>query len=168
MRRLAARAPTAARLFVNLHPRDLLDPQLFSRGAPLSAIADRVVLEITERASLDDIFDTRARVAELRTLGYQIALDDLGAGYAGLNSFAQLEPDFVKLDMALIRGVAHEPTKQKLIRSMRLLCGEMGIGVISEGIETAEERDALLGLGCDLMQGYLFARPSREIRTAVP
>ncbi len=162
VRELAARAPAAPGLFVNLHPRDLLDDELYSRRAPLAGIAQRVVLEVTERASLDGVPDVRARIAELRRLGYRIALDDLGAGYAGLGSFAQLEPDFVKLDMGLVRELQRAPTKQKLVRSMRLLCGEMSIGVISEGIETVEERDALVGLGCDLMQGYLFAKPSAQ------
>src|SRR3984885_4772506 len=84
----------------------------------LAGIAGRVVLEITERASLDDVGDILARVQRLRTMGFRIALDDLGAGYAGLSSFATLEPDFVKLDMSLVRDVHRNPTKEKLIGSM--------------------------------------------------
>jgi len=146
-------------LFVNLHTRDLLDPTLTSPDSPLSKIANRVVLEITERASLDEIKDTQSRVARLREMGFQIAIDDLGAGYAGLTSFALLEPEIVKLDMSLVRNVHKQSTKQKLIRSMTSLCKDMGMIVVGEGVEIIEERDALLELGCDLLQGHLFAKP---------
>ena len=99
----------------------------------------------------------------LFTIGYlpRIAVDDLGAGYAGLTSFAQLEPEFVKLDMSLVRDVHRVALKRKLIRSMTTLCKEMGIVVVAEGIETVEERDNVIALGCDLLQGYLFAKPGR-------
>jgi EAL domain-containing protein (putative c-di-GMP-specific phosphodiesterase class I) len=157
--------PDVGLLFVNLHPRDLLDPSLTSPDSPLSRIAHRVVLEITERASLDEIKDTQSRVARLREMGFQIAIDDLGAGYAGLTSFALLEPEIVKLDMSLVRNVHKQSTKQKLIRSMTSLCKDMGMMVVGEGIENVEERDALLDLGCDLLQGYLFAQPDRAFPT---
>lgn len=147
-------------VFVNLHAADLLDESLFDPAAPLSRVASRVVLEITERASLDAVRDLPRRVGELRRLGYRIAVDDLGAGYAGLTSFAQLEPEVVKLDMSLVRGVHLQPTKAKLIRSLNLLCKDMALSVVAEGIEEAGERDALISLGCDLLQGYLFARPA--------
>lgn len=156
-----ASAPERGFLFVNLHTRDLQDETLYSPDAPLSAIAKRVVLEITERASLAEIPDVREKVAQLRALGYRIAIDDLGAGYAGLTSFAHLEPEIVKLDMSLVRDVSEEPTKQKLVRSMTSLCKDLGMLVVAEGIETIDERDTLVSLGCDLLQGYLFARPGR-------
>ncbi|HEY2903374.1 MAG TPA: EAL domain-containing protein, partial [Polyangia bacterium] len=155
--------PAQASLFVNLHTRDLLDDSLLSADAALSQHADRVVLEVTERASLDEVKDVRRRVAALRALGYRVAIDDLGAGYAGLNSFAYLEPDIVKIDMALVRDVDREPTKRKLIGSLTKLCAELGIVVIAEGIERSEERDVLVDLGCDLLQGFLFARPERGL-----
>jgi EAL domain-containing protein (putative c-di-GMP-specific phosphodiesterase class I) len=150
-------------LFVNLHSTDLLDERLFDPEAPLSQVASRVVLEITERASLDEIKDVTGRAARLREMGFRIAIDDLGAGYAGLNSFAQLNPEFVKLDMSLVRNVHKEPTKRKLIASMTGLCRDIGIRAIAEGVETAEEREVLLEAGCDLLQGYLFARPARSL-----
>ena len=147
-------------LFVNLHVRDLADPTLTSEDAPLSRIADRVVLEITERAALDEIVDVPGKIARLREMGFRIAVDDLGAGYAGLTSFAQLEPDVVKLDMSLIRGIDQSPTKQKVVRSMTSLSREMGMLVVAEGVETRRECEALIDIGCDLLQGFLFARPS--------
>jgi EAL domain-containing protein (putative c-di-GMP-specific phosphodiesterase class I) len=154
-----SRLPPDVILFLNLHPSDLLDPQLFATDGPLAAVADRIVLEITERASLHEMNDVRSRVASLRKLGFRIAIDDLGAGYAGLTSFTLLEPDIVKLDMALVRDLHREPRKQTLVRTMIAMCKELGIVVTSEGVETSEERDELARSGCDLMQGYLFARP---------
>jgi EAL domain-containing protein (putative c-di-GMP-specific phosphodiesterase class I) len=163
----ATRAHVAATLtkspsllaFVNLHANDLLDEQLWSPEAPLSQHAARVVLELTERASLDGINDVQARVARLRALGYRIAIDDMGAGYAGLTSIAQLHPEIMKLDMALIHKVDVDVTRQKLIAAMVTLCNEMSIEVIAEGVETPAQRDTLSRLGADTMQGYLFARP---------
>jgi len=148
-------------LFVNLHPRDLQDPVLHAPEAPLHVIADRVVLEITERSTLNAVSDFPKHIAALREKGYRIAIDDLGSGYAGLNSLAMLEPDIVKLDMTLIRDVHLHATKQKIIRSFTSVCKDMGMIVVAEGIENAEERDVLVRLGCDLMQGYFFGRPAR-------
>lgn len=154
-----ARAPQPVRAFVNLHPSDLLDEALFDPASALAAFAPRVVLEVTERHALEDVPNLPQRITRLRALGYRIAVDDLGAGYAGLASFAQLEPQVVKLDMALVRGVDQAPTKAKLVGSMITLCRDLGLEVICEGVETPAERDALVQLGGDLLQGYLFARP---------
>lgn len=162
-----ADTPDEIAIYVNVHPRDLDDPDLFDPEKPLSKFAKRVVLEVSERASLDFIKDCRARVTDLRALGYRIAMDDLGAGHAGLATFAQLEPDVVKLDMALVRGSDTEPLRRKLIRSISELCNELDMQVVTEGIETEAERDAILSAGCDLLQGYLFGRPEAEKKTPV-
>jgi EAL domain-containing protein (putative c-di-GMP-specific phosphodiesterase class I) len=153
--------PVDGLVFVNVHAMELGDDSLFEAAAPLSRHAGRVVLEITERAPIERIRDVGARLAQLRTLGYRIAVDDLGAGYAGLASFAHLEPEVVKVDMSLVRGLDSSPMKQKLFRSIVVLCTELGIQMIAEGIETENERDVLVRLGGDLCQGYLFARPNR-------
>lgn len=154
-------APDGVNIFVNLHPRDLEDDELLSPDAPLSRLASRVVLEVTERASLDRVADLRPRLSALRELGFWLALDDLGAGYAGLTSFAQLEPEVVKLDMSLTRDVDREPTKRKLIQMMAALCKELDVVVIGEGVENEAERETLRELGCELQQGYFFAKPAR-------
>jgi EAL domain-containing protein (putative c-di-GMP-specific phosphodiesterase class I)/ActR/RegA family two-component response regulator len=156
-----AASPAQVSLFVNLHARDLEDPDLVDRASALAQVADRVVLEITERAALEEISDIHARVAQLRALGFRLALDDLGAGYAGLASFASIEPDVVKLDMSLVRGVDVSPLKQSVVRSVVGLAADLRIQVISEGIELPAERDALVALGGNLFQGYLFGRPER-------
>ncbi|HYJ08469.1 MAG TPA: EAL domain-containing protein, partial [Polyangiaceae bacterium] len=164
IRELAAEPIPAAdsfALFVNLHVTDLTDPALSDPESPLSKIAQRVVLEITERSSLDEVKDARRRVAALREMGFRIAVDDLGAGYAGLSSFTLLEPEIVKLDMSLVRDIHVTSTKQKVVRSMTALSKDMGMIVVAEGVETREERDCLVDLGCDLLQGFLFAKPGR-------
>jgi EAL domain-containing protein (putative c-di-GMP-specific phosphodiesterase class I)/CheY-like chemotaxis protein len=152
------RAP-AVTLFVNVHALELTDDALLSPAAALSTHARSVVLELTERSSFEHVPNLRARVSLLRRLGYRLAVDDLGAGYAGLTSFAALNPHVVKLDMSLVRGADSEPVKQRLIGSMASLCKEFGIMVVAEGIETTQERDVVIGLGCDLLQGFLFGRP---------
>jgi EAL domain-containing protein (putative c-di-GMP-specific phosphodiesterase class I)/CheY-like chemotaxis protein len=155
-------APDGALIFVNVHAGELTDPQLSSPSAKLSAVAARVVLEITERSALDRVPGVAARMADLRALGFRVAVDDLGAGYAGLASFSQLNPEFVKLDMSLVRGIHLNSKKRSVVRAMVGLCREeLDIQVISEGVELGDERDALERTGCTLMQGYLFAKPSR-------
>jgi EAL domain-containing protein (putative c-di-GMP-specific phosphodiesterase class I)/CheY-like chemotaxis protein len=149
-------------LFVNLHSSDLNDDDLYSDNAPLSRIANRVVLEITERASLYAVKDLPRRIAKLKAMGFRLAIDDLGAGYAGLTSFTLLEPEIAKLDMSLIRGIDTDTKRQCIVRSMKKLCDELGIAVVAEGVETAAERDMLAKLDCDLLQGYLFAKPARD------
>lgn len=154
-------------VFVNLHPEDLNDPELLDPCSLPAQYADRMVLEITERVALDVVPNLREKIAAARQLGFRIAIDDLGAGYAGLASFVALEPDFVKLDMSLTRAVDQCPTRQKLVRSMTALSREMGITVVAEGIETEQERMALIDLGCELLQGYHFGRPSKLPRKPV-
>jgi len=170
VRALAAAAmsgvdPSVA-LFTNLHPIDLADEELFDGSSPLTSMAGRVVLEVTERAAIEEIDDVERRVSRLREFGFRIAVDDLGAGYAGLSSFALLEPEIVKLDVSLLRDIDQSPVKQKLVASMTALCKDMGFLVVAEGIETVAERDCVVALGCDLLQGFLFARPGRPFPAA--
>jgi EAL domain-containing protein (putative c-di-GMP-specific phosphodiesterase class I)/CheY-like chemotaxis protein len=158
-------APPDANIFVNLHANDLTDDELYAADAPLAAFSERIVFEITERTSLEKISDIQERMAALRARGYRIAVDDLGAGYAGLSSLASLQPEVMKLDMSLVRGVDQQPIKQRLVASLQTLGGPLGIRVVAEGVETEAERDTLIGIGCDLFQGYLFAKPARSFPT---
>ncbi len=157
---LAAAGRIPGAVFVNLHPHDLIDDELLDAQAPLSRFASRVVLEITERASLESIGNVAGRVAALRKLGYRIAIDDLGAGYAGLTSFTALTPDIVKLDITLVKGLDKNAVKRKLVVSMTGLCHDMDIVVVAEGIETEGERAGVVAAGCDLLQGFLIGRPA--------
>lgn len=151
--------PPGCLAFVNLHANDLLDDALFASTSPLRPHASRIVLELTERASVESIRDVRDRITALREMGYRIAVDDLGAGYAGLSYFAQLDPDWAKIDMSLIRGIDASATKQRVVLSLIALCRDLGISVIAEGIETAAERRTVTGLGAHGVQGYHIGRP---------
>jgi EAL domain-containing protein (putative c-di-GMP-specific phosphodiesterase class I) len=153
-------APGSA-VFVNLHAEDVLDDALLDPAGPLGRVAHRVVLEITERAALAEISEAQRRMALLREMGFRIALDDLGAGYAGLTNFTQLRPDIVKLDQTLVRGIDTDSVKRRLVASLVGACRDIGTVVVAEGIETNAERDVLVDAGCDLFQGYLLGRPAR-------
>ncbi|MEI8257938.1 MAG: EAL domain-containing protein, partial [Deltaproteobacteria bacterium] len=152
--------PASGFLFVNVHPQALFDDTLLDAHTYLRSIAGRVVLEITEREALSGRADVALRVQELRSSGFRIAIDDLGAGYAGLTTFAMLEPDIVKIDIGLVRGVDASRTKQKVIASITALSHDLGILALAEGVETLEELQALRAIGCDLFQGYLLGRPA--------
>jgi EAL domain-containing protein (putative c-di-GMP-specific phosphodiesterase class I) len=159
-----AQAPrTLGLVFVNLHALDLTDRSLSSPYSPLWKLRDRVVLEITERASLEAVSDARYRVAELREMGYRIAIDDLGAGHSRMNRFTLHDTDFVKLDMSLVRDLPLHRQRQRSVSNIISMCRDQGIRVVGEGVETAAECETLLDLGCDLLQGYLIARPSRQL-----
>ena len=119
-----------------------------------------MILEITERASLASIPGFEHRVMALKRHGFKIAVDDLGAGYSGLTTFAQLEPEFVKLDGSLVRGVGQSERKKMIIGSMASLCLELGINVVAEGVETQAEFEVLRELGCTHFQGFFVGRPA--------
>jgi EAL domain-containing protein (putative c-di-GMP-specific phosphodiesterase class I) len=151
--------PELPGVFVNLHVLDLLDDELYAEDSPLGPFATRIHFEITERMALENIPDTPQRIERLRKRGYRIAVDDLGEGYSGLNSFAALEPDAVKLDMSLIRGIDRTPTKRRMVQTLVTLCAELRTPLVAEGVETKSELAALTELGVDWLQGFYFARP---------
>jgi len=164
---VARRAPSIPEdvlIFVNVHGLELTDEDLFGDSCALAPIASRIVLEITERIGLDAVAGP-ARVAMLRRRGYRIAVDDLGAGYAALGAIATLEPEIVKLDMSLIRDIDQHATKRRVVGAIATLCRELGSRVIAEGVETESELAAVRDLGIDLIQGFLLARPQRELTT---
>jgi len=154
----ALRSDSSLSLFVNVDVEEMIGP-LGENDDPLTEFAPRVVLEITERSPISEMPEIRERAADLRRLGFRFAIDDLGGGYAGLSSLALMDPEFVKIDQALIHRVDSDPVKEKIVGSLVSLTRQLGIGCIVEGVETEAERDALLALEGDLMQGFLFGRP---------
>ena len=124
------------------------------------ALATCSEAEITERTGIDPAAGP-TRVAMLRKLGYRIAVDDLGAGYAALGALATLEPEIVKLDMSLVRDIDQHPTKRRVVAAIASLCRELGSRVVAEGVETEAERTAIIDCGIDLIQGYLLAKPMK-------
>jgi diguanylate cyclase (GGDEF)-like protein len=147
-------------MFLNIQPQELYGSALFAANSALHAAAHRVVLEITETEEITDFESARAQLRKLRELGFRIALDDFGAGYQGLSSLAMLEPDFVKLDKGIVRGITLDSRAGRLTRNMRDFCEDEGIVMIAEGVETQGEFEALHGMGIELMQGFLFAKPA--------
>ncbi|MEZ6017289.1 MAG: EAL domain-containing protein [Planctomycetota bacterium] len=158
----AGEAPPGTSLLVNLDTGDLGDPELYDASGALAQFAAQVVLEVTERRPLSGLDDLEERLDRLRGLGYRIALDDLGAGYSGLNHLTRLSPDIVKFDMELIRGIDRSPTKRAIMESMTLLSKKMGIQTIAEGIERESELEVVEALGCDMLQGFLFGSAQRQ------
>ncbi len=144
--------------------RELQKPHSF--GDLLQLVAERcATLMDTPRATIRllDPSGTRllavVRIEKLRKHGYRIALDDLGAGYAGLNSLALLQPDFVKLDMALIRGIHEKSSSRRLVKHLLEFCNGERIPVIAEGVETQAEHDMVVEIGCPFLQGNFLSPP---------
>lgn len=162
--RIVPTMPPGVLVFVNVHGLDLLDEDLFATTGAFAALAPRIVLEITERIGLDAVAGP-SRVAMLRRLGYRIAVDDLGAGYAALGALATLEPEVVKLDMSLVRDIDRHAAKRRVVGAIATLVRELGGRTVAEGVETPAERDTVLDAGIDLLQGYLIAKPGRELPT---
>ncbi len=150
----------SALLFINVHPEDLLDPAFYLASAPLSRVASRVVVELSDRAVMDQVNEVENRIARLRGLGFRVAIDDLGAGHSGPATFTQIEPAFVKLDMTVVRDVHRNKNKANVVRSMVQLCHKMGQSVIAEGVESHPDWETLRTLDCDFGQGYFLGRPS--------
>ena len=150
--------PRGSQLFINLHPDDLRDPEFIAIEPFLAQWAEMVVFEITEVARIASFGAVSDAIAHLRANGFRVALDDLGSGYSGLNTLAQLEPDFVKLDMALVRSASRDRRTRRLVKHILEFAADEGMQVIAEGIETEEERKVVVDLGCPLLQGWLFAK----------
>jgi len=163
--------PAGCLLFINLHPHELYDPALMEVEEFMRPWLGRVVFEINESRSIGDQNRLQRTLALLRERGFKIALDDLCSGYMGLNSMARLEPDFVKLNMKLFRGIRKNDRAKRLVRHFLEYTEGEGIRVIAHGIESGEDRELAVSLGCPLlMQGYLFGRgaPSFEEASEPP
>lgn len=145
-------------LFVNVDPHDFADPGF---GVLDSIDPRRIVLEITERTAIKDYPKFRERLRAFRERGFRFAVDDAGSGYAGLGSIANLEPDFIKLDISLINSIDTNFIKQNLVETMVGFAREQGAMVIAEGIERAEELETVKRIGVPLVQGFLLHRPER-------
>jgi len=151
--------PADKLLFLNVHPFEFLEQGGIEGEPALQPWTKRIVLELTEAAEVSNFARARERVAALRAAGFRIAVDDLGSGYSSLNSLALLEPDFVKLDMAMIRGIEEGGRAARLIKHILEYCRGEGMRAVCEGIETQEELRVVAALGVSLVQGFLLARP---------
>ena len=118
------------------------------------------MFEVTEGEQITDHAHLRRIFAEYKSQGFKTAIDDFGAGYAGLNLLAEFQPDFIKLDMALTRNIHTDPVRRAIVSGIVATCRALDLGIIAEGIESAAEYTFLRSLGITLYQGYLFARPA--------
>jgi EAL domain-containing protein (putative c-di-GMP-specific phosphodiesterase class I) len=151
------RLPSGIDIAVNVSPASVLSGVL----TPLLQQSDirRVVLEITEHAVVTDYDHFLAALAPLRALGLRIAVDDAGAGYSGLRHILAVEPDVVKLDLSLVRGIDRDRKRRALGSALIAFAREIGVDIIAEGVETAGELETLTALGVAKAQGYYLARP---------
>ncbi len=152
-------------LSINFLPNAVYRPQLCIRSTLEAARThhfplDRLIFETVESEHLDNNLHLTNILSEYREFGFKTAIDDFGAGYSGLTLLADFQPDLIKLDMALVRDVHRDRARQAIVRAVVTMCMELGVTVIAEGIEHAEERDFLADCGIFLMQGYLFAKPA--------
>ena len=163
----AARLNMQTRLSINFLPNAIYRPEVCIRTTLESARAhnfpiDRIMFETIEGERVADVKWFGEVLREYKNIGFLTAIDDFGAGYAGLNLLADFQPDVVKLDMDLIRNIDTRRPAQAIVRGVVSICEQLDIQIISEGIETMEEYLCLESMGLRLMQGYLFARPLFE------
>jgi EAL domain-containing protein (putative c-di-GMP-specific phosphodiesterase class I)/GGDEF domain-containing protein len=148
-------------LFINIDPHDFRDPTFRYLDVDELGIEhpERIVLEITERTAITDYPVFQEYISSFRKQGFRFAVDDAGSGYAGLGSIANLEPDFIKLDISLISGIDTNFMKQNLVETMVSFANDHGIKVIAEGVEREEEWETVKALGAHYTQGFLFHKP---------
>ena len=158
-------AGPAQKLFLNIHPRTLLDPG-FTPGNTLRLLEssgtapENVVFEITERHSVKDFPLFLKTLEHYRSQGFLVAVDDFGTGYSSLSSIAELRPDFIKMDMSLTRDVNANPVKQAIMETFVAFAAKIGTKIIAEGVETPAEAAALTEIGAHFGQGWHIGRPA--------
>lgn len=164
---LAAKLGVETRLSVNFMPNAVYQPENCIR-ATLDAARrtgfpiERILFEVTEAERVDDIRHLHRIITEYKKQGFTTAIDDFGAGFAGLNLLADYQPDYVKIDMALIRGIDADRVRRAIVASIQSVCREIKVTIIAEGVETEAEERTLREMGITLFQGYRFARPCFE------
>lgn len=159
-------------LSINFLPNAIYKPEVCIRTTLEAARVhsfplDRIIFEVTEGERIEDGPWFAEILREYKRCGFKTAIDDFGAGYAGMKLLSDFQPDMIKIDMDLIRNVQVDRARQAIVRSLVRLCEEMDILVIAEGIETPGERDWLYDNGIRLMQGYLIAKPAFRSMAAV-
>lgn len=172
---LAARLnlPPPTYLSINFMPRAVYEPERCIATTLKAAAAngfptDRIIFEVTEQEKLDDQNHLKRILQYYRRQGFLTAIDDFGAGHSGLNLLCDFQPDIVKLDMAMLRGIHQDPVRQAVVRGVLRICEDLSIRAVAEGVESADEMHTLRDLGAELFQGYHFARPAFEALPEVP
>jgi EAL domain-containing protein (putative c-di-GMP-specific phosphodiesterase class I) len=156
-----------AKLSINFLPNAVYSPKACIQLTLRTAAAhhfptDRLIFEFTENEKMADPSHVMRIIECYKAMGFGTALDDFGAGHAGLNLLARFQPDMIKLDMDLLRGIDASGPRRLIVEAIVGLCAKLGVAVIAEGIETRVELDAVRSLGIERVQGYLLARPAFE------
>lgn len=151
-------------LSINFLPNAVYRPEVCIRSTFEAARLhnfpiEQIIFEVTEGERVQDRPHLVNIFQEYRRFGFQTAIDDFGAGYAGLNLLAEYQPDIVKIDMDLVRGIDRHKPRQAIVNGIALICRDLGIKLLAEGVETRDERDFLYSAGIELMQGYWFCKP---------
>ena len=157
-------AVSGAALSINFIPGAVYQPAACIKATLAAAKRvgfprDKLIFEVTEGEKVVDRAHLRGILEEYRRHHFRSAIDDFGAGYAGLNLLAEFQPDIIKIDLELVRDIDTRPVAQKIVAAMVGLCRDLAIEVIAEGVETEAELGVLRAMGIDLFQGFLFARP---------
>lgn len=160
----ASRYGLEAPVFINFNPTSIYDPvyclrTTFEVVEEVGLDPSQLIFEVVESDQVEDADHLLGILNEYRASGFQVALDDLGAGYGSLNLLHSLNPDFVKVDVELVRGVHQDTSRQAILRSLTGMARDLGSRLIAEGVEEAAEADWLASLGVDYLQGFYFARP---------
>ncbi|WP_158289253.1 bifunctional diguanylate cyclase/phosphodiesterase [Paenibacillus flagellatus] len=156
------------RVFINIPAQVIHDPE-FTPGRTMKLLEERglsphnVVFEITERCSIEDFTTAKKILQHYRNQGYQIAIDDAGAGYSSLQAIAELQPDFIKVDRSLIHNIHKDKIKEHILETFVAFADKMNIRLIAEGIEQADDLHKLMQMGVHFGQGYLLAKPAAGI-----
>ena len=158
--------PGGTKLFLNVRPTTIHDPNfrpevLCETLATCQLSPSDVVFEISEQESIGNFEIFREVRDHYRKLGFQIALDDTGVGYASLEAVMELSPDFIKMDRAFVSRIDEDPARQELLRALRSVAKQIGAQIIGEGLDTLEELETLGRLGIRFGQGWLFGKPTR-------
>ncbi|MCP8898825.1 bifunctional diguanylate cyclase/phosphodiesterase [Gilvimarinus xylanilyticus] len=155
------------KLFLNMTPLSFTDSQ-YRDGVTMAILRElkldpeRVVFELTEKQPMDEYDLLRGACEHFQQQGFAVAIDDLGAGYAGLRIWSELNPDYVKIDRHFVKGIERSAVKREFVRFMLDIANRIGNKVIAEGIETAEEFSTLASMGVEYMQGFYIARPTAK------
>lgn len=168
----AAQLGMTENLSINFLPNAVYRPELCIRTTLETARnynfpLDRLIFETVESEYVDNNHHLTNILREYREFGFKTAIDDFGAGYSGLTLLADFQPDFIKLDLELVRNIHRDRARQAIVRGVVIMCAELGIEIIAEGIEHSEERDFLTECGVYLMQGYWFAKPAFQAMALV-
>ncbi len=157
--------PSGTKLFLNVRPTTIHDPS-FRPEALIRTLAKTklqpsdVVFEVSEQETIESYAALREVRDEYGKLGFQVAIDDTGAGYASLQAVMELEPDYIKVDRAFCHGIDTDPARQSMLRALQSVADGLGARIIAEGLDTLDELKTLGGLGIPFGQGWLFGKPT--------